>query len=234
MERTKSDFEIRKDEINTYFEFLSIASDEEHTSIKYLQDKINKEEKFSEKLQKIFIANGFLILYNLIEATVRNSIFEIYIDIKNNDVDFQKLAVNIKNLWIKKTITNFKEGNFRQDTLKQSIFDLTNQIIDKEIICFSEEDIDFSGNLDAKEIRKLADKFGFAYPKNGRNLEDIKNKRNRLAHGEYTFYDVGKDYTLDDLQKLKTEVFDYLEDVIRKIEIYINNKEYLLNGVNTI
>ena len=47
-------------------------------------------------------------------------------------------------------------------------------ILAKETIELSKQDINISGNIDAKEIRKLAQKIGFEESRNGRNLKNIK------------------------------------------------------------
>ena len=78
MNSTKLDFEQRKQEVEIYFSFLAILEDDENTRLKYKDGEKVIEKKVSGTLQKILIANGFLLLYNLIEATVRNSILEIY------------------------------------------------------------------------------------------------------------------------------------------------------------
>ena len=88
MDNTKNDFDNRKIEVEDYFTFLEIIDGDE-TRIKYITNGNTVEEKISNKLQTIFIANTFLILYNLIESTVRNSIVEIYIKIQEvSDVNY--------------------------------------------------------------------------------------------------------------------------------------------------
>ena len=44
-------------------------------------------------------------------------------------------------------------------------------------------------------------------------MQATKNKKNRLAHGEQTFYEVGKDFSVNDLFAFKDETFKYLSDV---------------------
>ena len=63
----------------------------------------------------------------------------------------------------------------------------------------------------------------------GRNLVEIKNKRNRLAHGEQTFYEVGKDFSVNQLRAFKDETFKYLSNVIANIEMFIFDKQYTTN-----
>jgi hypothetical protein len=227
MNSTQLDFDKRKDEVENYFSFLSILDDDENTRLKYKKEGDFVEEKISVQLQKILIANGFLLLYNLIEATVRNSILEIYDAIKNNEISFEQLSDSLKKNWVKQRTDNLKKGNFQPDTLHDSILKITESILTRETIYFSKEKLDFSGNLDAKKIRELATKYGFDAPSDdGRNLVTIKNKRNRLAHGEQTFYDIGKDFTVGDLEKFKDETLVFLSDVINKIEKFIIDKQY--------
>ncbi|WP_391485157.1 MAE_28990/MAE_18760 family HEPN-like nuclease [Aliarcobacter butzleri] len=67
---------------------------------------------------------------------------------------------------------------------------------------------------------------------NGSNLVTIKNKRNSLAHGNHIFYNVGKDFTVGDIENFKKETFLYLQDVITNIEKFINERKYQLLSNN--
>jgi len=60
-------------------------------------------------------------------------------------------------------------------------------------------------------------------------LVEIKIKRNRLAHGEQTFYDVGRNISVEQLFIFKDKTFTYLSDVIEKIETFIRDKKYTAN-----
>jgi len=225
MDNTKQDFEKRKDEIENYFKFLAIF-DDNATKLQYVIGSKTITEKIQPKFNIILIANAFLILYNLIESTVRNSIVEIYSKIKDDELSYESLSENFKKIWIKQNTDNLKEGNYRPDTLRDYVFELAESILNKETIELSKDNMDFSGDLDAQKIRELASKIGFDTSPNGRNLVEIKNKRNRLAHGEQTFYDVGKEFSVHQLKVFKEEAFGYLSDVIAKIERFIVEKEY--------
>ncbi len=226
MDHTKQDFENRKTEIENYFKFLTIF-DDDNTKIQYDKDGVTVTEKIQPQFQIILIANAFLILYNLIESTVRNSIIEIYTKIEDDEIAFEELSENLQKIWIRQTTDKLKENNFKPETLQNYVLNLAKNILQKETIKLANDKMDFSGNLDAKEIRKLATKIGFDKVVNGRNLEEIKNKRNRLAHGEQTFYDVGKDFSVGELNDFKNETFVYLSDVINNIERFIIDKIYV-------
>jgi hypothetical protein len=227
MKKTQLDFEKRKDEVENYFSFLSILGDHENTRLKYKKDDDLVEEKISEQLQNILIANGFLLLYNVIEATVRHSILEIYYAIENNEISFEQLSENLKKIWLEQSTDNLKEGNFKPDTLRDSILKITESILTKETILLSKDKLDFSGNLDAQKIRELAKQYGFQKPSNGRNLVTIKNKRNHLAHGDFTFSQIGREFTVGELENFKDETLEFLSDVIDKIEIFIVHRHYV-------
>lgn len=225
MDNTKSDFEKRKEEINEYFSFLEILNND-NVSLRYNNIDGVQEVRISMKLQKILIANTFLLLYNLVESTVRNSIVEIYNNIQNDEISFNDLSEEIKQIWLHKKRKTFLMNEERDESIEKKLQSIINDIINIEIIVLTEKDIHISGNIDAKEIRKLAKKIGFEESSNGRHLADIKIKRNRLAHGEQTFHDIGKDFTYNELSSYKRNTFEHLEDVIEKIENYIDNKQY--------
>ena len=232
MDNTKQDFENRKSEIENYFKFLAIF-DNDNTKIQYEKDGQIVAEKIQPQFQIILIANAFLILYNLIESTVRNSIIEIYTKVEDDELSFDKISDNLQKIWIKQTTDKLKANNFKPETLRDCVFNLAKDILQKETIKLSKDKMDFSGNLDAGEIRKLADKIGFDKAVNGRNLVEIKNKRNRLAHGEQTFYDVGKDFSVGELNDFKNETFIYLSEIINNIEQFIINEIYTSNHLST-
>ncbi len=229
MDNTKSDFIKRKDEIDEYFSFLEILNND-NISIKYSTIDGNEETQISLKLQRIFIANTFLLLYNLVESTVRNSIMEIYNKIQDDEISYNYLSEKIKQIWLEKQRKTFALKEEGDDSLQKNIenklHNIIENIINIEIIVLTNKDIHISGNIDAQEIRNLANKIGFENSNNGRYLKKIKDKRNRLAHGEQTFHDVGKDITYNDLNLYKENTFLHLEDVISKIETFINNKKY--------
>ncbi len=223
MEIVKSDFENRKKEIDNYIKYLKII-DSDVSEIHYE----NKIEVINSEFQTTLIANTFLILYNLIESTVSNAIKEIYDNIEYENLTYKEISEELQTLWVKyKTTEKLKENNFRQDTLRNYITEVIQNILDKEYIVFSREWINFSGNLDAQKIRDIAKDYGFATSSNGRKLVEIKNKRNRLAHGEQTFYNVGRNFSVNDIEDFTNDTFNYLTDVIEKVEKFIDEKCFI-------
>jgi len=227
MTNVNRDFADRVNEINLYFDFM------ENIIIKNgkLQYPDATVQVISTDLVKIFKANSFLILYNLSESCIKNSVEEIYNTIYATNVSYDKLKEGLK-----REIISFLKKNINAQDFASSINEIANDIILK---CFDTERL-FSGNLDAREIRKLATNYGFSYSVvpianpdgtftnlDSGDLLTVKSQRNDLAHGTFSFKDCGKNYTIQDLIKIKNHVIEYLRQILKNIETYITNSEYL-------
>lgn len=208
MHNVKLILKERKSEIELYLDHLGLI---ENTS-----DKI---------LFKVMKANTLLMLYNLIEAIISNSIHSIRNSIYNNpDVEFDYLKAQIKIQIIKDLKSNISPENFVNQTTK-----ISNDIIR---LSFKKENIS-NGNIDHGKIVELADIYGFNIngsnyneTGHGNSISDIKGKRNDLAHGTYSFSEIGKDYSLEDLKKISKQTIKYLEFITSRIEMYIEGQQY--------
>ena len=239
MKKAKSDFGKRKAEINKYFEFLEKLH-KDTPKISYSELGKTKTFKIDLKLKRILRANGFLLIYNLVESSCRNSIWEILTAVKSEKLSFTKLSQEVQDLWIKQKIKNLREAN--DSTLKKNFQELAEEIISNSIIEFKvalekleagETNVfDISGNIDAKKIREIATVCGFnskvgkARERAGVCLETIKTNRNYLAHGRKTFTECGQAPTVQDMISYKNDAISYLEGVMLNIENYINNTNF--------
>ncbi|WP_193197878.1 MAE_28990/MAE_18760 family HEPN-like nuclease [Nostoc sp. MG11] len=217
------DFNKRSKEVSKYFIFLKNL---EQGNIKLIMEGMDGKTKtrtIDTELEKTLKASGFLLLYNLIESTMRNAIEAIFDDIRKEGVSFDQVSVELK----KVVLSNLKKRN--PDKLLSAITAISLDII---AAGFDKQDL-FSGNIDAKLIKKLADEYGFSHKTdptrtgNGNDLLTIKSNRNDLAHGIKSFGEVGRDKSAEELLEIKNKVLKYLKQILINIEIYLNNKEYL-------
>ncbi len=220
MKNVKLDFQERCDEIDLYFSFVEKVA-KRGSKISFLN---GKSEKIERDLTKTLKANGFIILYNLVESSITKAIEEIYIRMKSEKVTYDDIKEGIK----RDLILHLKNRN-NPDTFVSSVNVIAEDIIEQ---CFSSETL-FSGNIDARKVRKTSEKYGFSSrtdnrkTRGGRELKTVKDQRNDLAHGVFSFQEVGKNYTEKDLLKIKKQVIAYVSQILDNIEIYINNREYL-------
>lgn len=158
---------------------------------------------------------------------MRNSIEAIFDEFKNQAISFDRLKPAIKMI----VIQNMKNRS------PKKIYLHINQISTDIVTATFERQELFSGNVDSRLIKELAQKYGFSYKteftktKNGQNLVVVKSNRNDLAHGLKSFEEVGRDKTIDELLEIKDEVIEYLRQILENIKIYLDNQEYL--EVNT-
>ena len=222
MKTTRAEYTKRLNEVTLYFETIKLLDNGDCFIICKDINGGTTEKIIDGELAKIMKANGFLLLYNLIEATIRNSISAILNSISTDKLTFKLLSDNLKKLWINQEINKTKDIS----KFKEKVSELSEKILNDKLLEFSNECVNISGNIDAQRIREIAKKFGYLEPKDGRGLQTIKDKRNQLAHGEFTFSDIGKNYTSNDLIDYKSEVVTFIENVLNNVETYINAKGY--------
>ena len=217
------DFDERAQEVSKYFFLLQNL---EQGSIKLYMGNVDhpKVKKIDTELEKTLKATGFLLLYNLIESTIRNAIEAIFDDLANKKISFDNLREEFKKI----VVQNFK-NNKSSDNLLNAINNISLDIISAS---FDKGKL-FSGNIDARKIKDTAATYGFSYEttarktQNGNDLLKIKTNRNDLAHGFKSFKEVGKDATAEELLQIKKKVICYLREILQNIEDYISKQEYL-------
>ncbi|MDD1414614.1 MAE_28990/MAE_18760 family HEPN-like nuclease [Dolichospermum sp. ST_con] len=219
------DFDKRAQEVRRYFIFLKNL---EKGSIQLSLGNANnpKIKPINEDLEKTLKATGYLLLYNLVESTMRNAIVTIFDELKTQRVSFDDVRDEIKKI----VIDNLKDKDNK--STKDILVTVQNISVDIISATFNRDRL-FSGNIDGKRIKDTAKMYGFSYTTNagktgnGSNLEKIKNHRKDLAHGFKSFEEIGKDATADELFKIQKRVICYLREILENIEMYISNQEYL-------
>lgn len=63
-----------------------------------------------------------------------------------------------------------------------------------------------------------------------RNLLNIKDKRNALAHGRLSFEQCGQDTAVDALIEYSQQAYSFLEAVLNGIDEYLEGKKYSISA----
>ena len=114
-----------------------------------------------------------------------------------------------------------------------NIFSALNQIAEDIIEIEFDSSKKISGNIDGRKIRNFAATIGFSTRAhhsldNGTKLHIVKTQRNKLAHGDLSFAECGRNYTITDLKSINNQVTKYLKRVLLNIEKYLTEKSYLI------
>jgi len=223
------DFTERSKEVSKYFIFLKSLEQSTTKLSMSCKNNSSKIKDIDPELLKTLKASGFLLLYNLVEATMRNVIEAIFDELKSEGISYDQIRPELKKIVLK----NLKRRN--PDALFSSITAISVDIITAG---FDKENL-FSGNIDGRKIKSTAVEYGFSHSTDykktgdGSDLLTVKTNRKDLAHGLKSFAEVGRDKTADELLEIKSKVIRYLKQILQNIETYLDNKEYLDASITT-
>jgi hypothetical protein len=235
----KEEFNKRIIEIELFYEVLrTIELDNPKLMAFDVNQDINIEIRINSGRVDIFRATAYLLLYNLIESTIYNSITTIFDSIKNNKIKYSEMIAEVQKYWLNNLYKHDEKK--RKETIIETFMDIANQILNNTIELASNE-INYGGSLDARAIFDTAKSMKIevenihqVYNKNihGQTLIDIKKKRNWLAHGEKNFAEIGSGSDYPTLLEAKNQVKIFLEEFINSVETYISNQHYRLISTN--
>jgi len=232
MKMWREDFNIRSQETAAYIRMLREIEERPQIQKRLVRRSVTGK---GVSVFEVMKAGTFLLLYNLIESTVRQRLKEIVRALHANNLCYTDASEQVRKLWLEQRMLHLQgAGAERVTELIHIAFDT---VVFKKNLGFEENQFNqLSGNLDARKIREYALQFGFAIPqssisKDGERLRDIKDKRNSLSHGIYSFEYVGRDCTAKDLQIVFVQTFHYLRAVNRAVDAYLSSKQYQTTSI---
>lgn len=220
-----AEFETRVKEVDLYFKFLNELIND-NAQLYFSTRTRNKKRNVDPELLKVLKANGFLLLYNLIEASAKKSIEKIFEKVSAENLQYKDFRDEVKVRWIDHNYKNFQQKGSKE------IFRAIEKIASDTItITFDARKV-ISGNVDARKIREFAAAYGFSdrthyQAKNGNRLLFVKTNRNDLAHGVVSFAECGRQHTFEDLDKTRKEVVVYMRGILKNVDEYITKRLYL-------
>ena len=215
----QADFRTRVTEVTRYFLFLE---EFDARRVSFLapsggsQPAVSPAEK--RALFKTLKANLFLLLYNLVESTVKNAIEAIFDEFKSHGVSFDDCRDEVRKIVL---------GNLKKRNVGKILPRLSTMSVDVVVATFIKDEL-FSGNVDGRRIREVATEYGFLTPKKKSDLLlTVKTHRNDLAHGNKSFADVGRDFDIVRLKEIQAEVLVFLEELLKNVANYLVTRSYL-------
>lgn len=175
-------------------------------------------ESNSKVISQVILKSSLLLMiYNAVEGTMGNLLME-YFDIvrqKNEPIDsFPKQFRNtIYKYYLKKICEKSTELERFHNYDKRELTQVSYSDITKYLKLYS-------GNLDSRLINDIMNKIGVILPADLKEpvLLQVKNYRNKLAHGEITFGNASQAITIKELNEVWEKTFHYLERIIEECE----------------
>ena len=190
-----------------------------YSEIKELVDKLSKDENNPLSTNPTITtlkATLFLLYYNLIESIVYATFEAIFDEVLTNCQSFSSLSPCVQKQYKKYD----KENNIPET-----------ELLRLDLKQYSGRVTLFSGNLDARSIRKLFHDWGINsdfHAAGEEKLLDIKSYRNALAHGERAFKEVGRNYTMRDMNEYSQVLYTYMSSLLLNVRYFLDNKQYLV------
>lgn len=226
------EFNRRVAEIQKYFELV----DKIEELGAFSTDSItfpSGEYIVDSELQKILKSHCYLLLYNLVESSIRNGITAIHDVVLIDKLTYQDLSPKIKRLWLLNDLSkSFTDSYIKKDTVADNLQELIKSVLDDKMVSLAASNIPISGNLDATTINELIHMYGFmgnlGVP--CREIDAILNFvvkiRCDLAHGNVSFCDASSQILWSKLVDDKDKLVKYLTHLLNNIDDYIEKKKY--------
>ncbi len=223
-------FEERVIEVEKYYNVLELLNDPRVKIIKSYQ-RYDKTIPFEPESNKIMKSTCFLLLYNLVEATIRDSFTELYGKINLEPEIHADYNLNFQKLWLNQHFKVADPFSSNQNTYKKIVREIIDKVLNNEPFILDSKKLPISGNLNADGIRKLFKtheiKLKVHYKAlGGGELTTVKDKRNALAHGNTSFSDCGMQYSLTQLNNIKNKTIIYIRSTLRNIKKFHDNRGY--------
>jgi len=226
MQATFDVYQDRIDEIELYYRAI-----EELYNTKGVFDK--EYEFHSNNFLKVLKSNALLMVYNLVESSVMGGIIEIYDELKSSGYTYNDVRTEIQDIWFSFKFNQVYDKSAHYNSYRDKAIEIIGSILNQEAIIMDRKATNISGNLDADKIRQICQDHGIDYTldadcKGGIVLEDVKNKRNDLAHGTISFAECGRDYSIEDLVKIKDQTTKFLDGILEGMKEYYDSKKFLV------
>lgn len=227
-----NEYHVRVSEIEKYFDLINNIIEKEAK----LQFPDNSVQRVEPILTATLKSSAMLLLYNLVESTVTNSLKSVHDEICSANIKYKTASDEVRKIFADYYYKNIRDGKFAQEGITDNILLFTNFLIGENAFQLDYSEYtkykagsSFSGNIDEKMIMQLALKYGFKHSHTGKykEINTIKSRRNKLAHGELSFAECGRDITLHHLNVIKEKTMECLDELLNNIQEYIRNKQFI-------
>lgn len=231
-------YDTRKKEIEDFIQlmkFLEMKENKKEDNLSEFarffyqgEDKINMTY---QSLINILKSNVSLMIYNLIEYTVTNLIDSIYDEIRTNNLSYVDVNDYIRVIWRKTILKSTNDPNANYNTFLRKNEEIIGDIINQKTLDIQARNALPTGNLDGNTIKDTFEAHGIHVKTSSTNyrpdiLTSIKDRRNNLAHGSVSFVDAVRMDSIYDIENNEVFVVNFLEEVIEKVDKYINDDGY--------
>jgi hypothetical protein len=180
---------------------------------------------------KTMKASCFLMLYNLVESSITESMTKLYEQMNNDKKRLLDFDECVKELWIEQKFSDMDPISSNQSSYRRLIKKMIEDVVSNSPVSLDPRKIHISGNLDARGIRNLFSLHKIPVKTHyrsfgGGELKTVKDKRISLAHGLESFAECGQQYTVQSILDIKKQTVVYLRSSLKNVRKYIEGEKY--------
>ena len=225
----KADFDNRVGEVDQYLKVL----DRLNNPAVVLFDSVTRRRKrvLEEGSLKVMKATVFLLIYNVVESSIRSGFEYLYANIKSQGSTPSAVRDELVQVWIRQRFRALDADSVSTRNFRDLAESIVEEVVAGSVLDLDSKLLPVSGNLDAERIREVCAKHGVSSNVHyrslgGTELITVRKQRNALAHGNTTFSECGQQYTVSDLIRINNQAQIFVRGILKNIEKYVSAKEY--------
>ncbi len=226
MQNIRRELGLREEEADSLLNFIAMMESDDDL----VNDLRRRMRRDHTTIMTSIKAGIVLMLYNAIESTMTKCLEKLHDIFIQQELGFDECTDEIRQLLLA-YYENAKEKSLDIHKRVPYILELHDYMKGEITFPLSYNQLCqfyslYSGNLDSREIISVLKKYGIDFEEKASELKTIKDDRNKLAHGELTFEEVGRNLSLPQLRHMKEKTFRYMESVIDIMNAFIENEGY--------
>jgi hypothetical protein len=229
MQPVIDDFNQRVTEVDRYLQVLERL--ENPSVVLYDRNTQRKLRVYGEGSLKVMKATVFLLIYNVVESSVRSAFGYLYDQIEAEAKSCSELSEELRQVWIRQQFLMMDEGSASPKNYRELVERIASDILTESTVQLSKDRLPVAGNLNSAQIRRVCQTHGVSAKAHHRasggvELETVKSQRNALAHGDTSFSTCGEQYTVSDLKRIKQQAVVFVRSILRNVRRFVQDKRY--------
>lgn len=225
------DFEDRVLEVERHLAVLQQLDDPDMMLVRFDKSGTEKFAIDSEWLSAMK-ATAFLMIYNLVESAMRKALGAVYGVVRREGRKCAELSQEMRDIWVNQQYRKYDPLSASPRTYNEAARIIVGQVLDELVLEFDERRFPGSGNLDADRIRRICSQHGISgrthyRAAGGGSLQQVLRQRNILAHGDLSFCECGRAFTVAQLVETEREVAIFMRSILRNTADFIDRKTYV-------
>jgi len=229
MQAVIDEFEERVREVDLYMSLLRSLG-EPDVEIRFATGH-RRRRNIDQAVLRVLKASTFLLLYNLVESAIRGGMGAVYEAIRLDQCTPHDVKENFIRLWVDQQFDKLDRNTVSLRNYQEKAHELIRQVLGSVVLELDRESLPISGNLDANQIRAVCKKHGVSFKAHkaasgGSKIDLVRRNRNALAHGDMSFSECGRQYSIGDLEEIKKQAVIFTRSILRNIKGFVAKKSY--------